>query len=65
MTTAAYEGPSSAELELLLRAAARCGSPREQGRAQARRTSDRVLRGLTGLAAVVAAYDLVLLCAAR
>lgn len=63
MTTATYEGPSRVELELLLAAAARC-APQEHGRQQARRTTDRAVRGLMALAGVVAAYDLGLLATA-
>lgn len=62
MTTTTYEsGPSHAELELLLRAAARAASAAEHGREQAQKATGTLLTALTVLAGAVAAYDLGLL----
>ena len=62
MTTQTYgAGPSRPEIEMLLRAAARAAAPVEHGREQARRTTGRLLAGLTAVAAGLACYDLGLL----
>ena len=65
MTTTTYDaGPSAAELELLLRAAARAASPREHGQEQARRASRSLLVSLASVATAVAVLDLALLAGA-
>ena len=63
MTTPTYAGPSRAELELLLRAAA-MSSPREHGREQARRRTTSLLTGLSTVATAVAVYDVGLVVGA-
>lgn len=56
--------PSRVELELALRAAVLQAGPREVGRERARRTTSRLVGGLSTVAGLLALLDIALLLAA-